>query len=429
MKNIGTIIKFEYTGYVKTKSFIITSLIFALIILVLSFVPLIRTAVGGISSGGGEGAAAKTTVVYLLTGEATDDAVVAGAFTEETLSQVLDKTKWVDGRAKGYDEKDLRRLVEHGDVNIAFSYGGGPEFTVFAPGNQLSAYAAVAPLSEFITAVAKQQAIAALPTDMQQDAAQIATLVSKPEVVNIGGNAENNFWIGYVLMFILFYMIMGYGNFVSSSVVSEKASKAMELLITAAKPIELMIGKVVGVGFAALTQMAIIVAAASGGILMNLSFWKEKYSTLFDLMTTTNVSPALAVVLVVFFFLGFFLYAFIFAALSSTVSKAEEAATMLTLPMMLLFASLALGFLSLSGALNKTLVAVLSYIPFFTPFVMVSRFCLSDVGPLGLLLGVAALLAGVLAIAWIAAKIYRVGVMMYGKPMKLPELIRTVRLG
>jgi ABC-2 type transport system permease protein len=423
MCNISTIIKFEYSGYVSTKSFKVMSAIFAVLIIAMSFVPHIMSALDERTK---EDKTTKT-AVYLLDESAEKNPIIAEAFKKDTLSKVLTKTDWIDGDKEGYDEDDLRKLVENGEVDIAIAYGGGPTFKFFVPGNKLSSYASVGPIGEFITSLAKQQAIADLPEGVRQDATEIASMVSQPEIINIGGNAENNFWIGYVLMFLLFYMIMGYGNFVSSSIVSEKASKAMELLITAAKPLDLMIGKVVGVGLAALTQMAIILASAVIGISLNLSFWKEKYSTLFDLVATTNVSPALVVVLLVFFFLGFFLYAFMFAALSSTVSKAEEAATVVTLPMLLLFASLALGFLSLSGILNKTLVIALSYIPFFTPFVMVSRFCLGEVSVLGLILGVAVLLAGVFVIAWIAAKIYRVGVMMYGKPMKLPELMKTVR--
>ncbi|MDR1271525.1 MAG: ABC transporter permease [Clostridiales Family XIII bacterium] len=423
MNNIATVIKFEYSGHVKAKSFKVMSAIFAVLIIGLSFVP---RAMSAMNESVKEDTTNKT-AVYILEESAKNDPVISGAFTKDTLSQVVAKTDWINGGEKGYDENDLKRLIGNGEADMAIIYGGGPAFKFFAPGNKLSAYSSVYPIGEFITALAKQQAIAGLPEDVRQDASEIASMASQPEIIDIGGNAQNNFWIGYFLMFLLFYMIMGYGNFVSSSIVSEKTSKAMELLITAAKPFDLMIGKVVGVGLAALTQMAIILASAVAGILLNLPFWKEKYSSLFDLITTTNVSPALAVVLIVFFFLGFFLYAFIFAALSSTVSKAEEAATVVTLPMLLLFASLALGFLSLSGVLNKTLVVVLSYIPFFTPFVMVSRFCLGDVSLPGLASGFAVLFAGVMGIAWVAAKIYRVGVMMYGKPMKLPELIKTVR--
>jgi ABC-2 type transport system permease protein len=420
---IPIVLKFEYIGYISAKSYKVMAILFAVLIIGLSFVPRIMSIV---SEGGGEKEASET-AIFLITGDAVGDPTVKQLFTGAALSQVMPTAKWVDGNEQGYTEATLKTAVEKGWADIAISYGGGASYKFFAPGNKLSAYTAMGPVGELVTYVAQQQAIAQLPADVQQRTSEIAQIVAEPELVEIGGNAENNFWIGYVLMFLLFYMIMGYSNFVSTSVVSEKSSKTMELLITAAKPFDLMVGKVVGVGLAALTQMAIILAAAVVGISANLSFWQEKYQGLFDLITTTNVSPALAVWIVVFFFLGFFLYAFLFAALSSTVSKAEEAASIITLPMMLLVLAFALGFISLSGALSKTLVVVLSYVPFFTPFVMVSRYCLGDVSMLGLIIGVLILLAGVLLVAWIAAKIYRVGVMMYGRPMKLIGLIKTLR--
>jgi len=201
----------------------------------------------------------------------------------------------------------------------------------------------------------------------------------------------------------------------------------MELLITAAKPIDLMVGKVLGVGLAALTQFASMVLAVAAGIAVNMPFWKASGSSLYELVSSSNISGGLLAFLLLFFFLGFFLFSFMIAALSSTVSRQEEAATILTLPMLLLSGALGLGFVSLAGVLNKTLVAVLSYIPFFTPFVMISRYNIGDASLLEAAIGCVVLAAGVVLIAWLAAKIYRVGVMMYGTTPKLGEIFKMLR--
>jgi ABC-2 type transport system permease protein len=201
----------------------------------------------------------------------------------------------------------------------------------------------------------------------------------------------------------------------------------MELLITAAKPLDLMVGKVVGVGLAAMTQVAAIIAAVVIGLASNLSQWKAFQPSVFEALSGANISVGLVLVLFIFFVLGFFLYAFLLAALSSTVAKPEEAATVTIIPILLMIASFILGFIALSGAVSKTLIAVLSYVPFFTPFVMTSRFCLGDVSTAGLIIGMLDMAVSVGIVAILAAKIYRVGVMMYGSSGGLKAVAKALR--
>ncbi|MDR3304633.1 MAG: ABC transporter permease [Clostridiales Family XIII bacterium] len=412
MKRIGTVIRFEYLGYVSAKVFRVTTIIFVAAILILCFLPQIASQFSKIDAFQGE----KDKAVILLGGDALANPIYTSAFSAKTLESAVKKTTWTDGNKEDYSEEDLKKLIEGGDCLFAVYYNGGTDYSFFAAGSKISAYSALGTLDALVTESARQAAIARLPEGQRGEAAAISGMAAQVNLIEIGGNAENNFWIGYVIMFFLFYIIMGYGNYVSASVIAEKTSKAMELLITAAKPLDLMIGKVVGVGFAALTQVAAIVAAAAVGITANLTQWKAFQPTVFEMLTGANVSAALAALLLLFFFLGFFFYAFIMAALGSTVSRAEEAATTTMFPLLLLTAGLVLGFFTLSGAMNKALVSVLSYVPFFTPFVMMGRYSMGEVTVFGAAIGVIVLFAGVLVIAVLAAKIYRMGVMMYGTP-------------
>ena len=115
-----------------------------------------------------------------------------------------------------------------------------------------------------------------------------------------------------------------------------------------------------------------------------------------------------------FFLLGFFLYAFLVAAFASTVTRPEEAATVVTLPMVLILAALMLGFLTLFGVAGKALIAVLSYVPFFTPITMLARYAIGDAGTSQLLIGAGIMAAAIVVIAILASKIFRMGVMLYG---------------
>jgi len=230
-----------------------------------------------------------------------------------------------------------------------------------------------------------------------------------------------------VLIMFMLYTIIGYANYVSSSVVTEKTSKAMELLITAVKPLHLMVGKVVGVGLAALTQVGAIVAAFAVGIAVNLPYWTKTNSSLLGIMENNNMGVSLAVIVVVYFFLGFFLYAFLTAAFASTVTRPEEAATVTIFPVVLILAALLIGFLTLFGALGKTAAEILSFVPCFTPISMLARYTLGDADIAQLLIGVGVLVAAIILVATLAAKIFRMGVMLYGVKATPKQLIRALK--
>ena len=423
MRNIMNVFRFEYKGFVMTKSYRVVTIVFVCLILVVCFLPQI---IGGLSHLGVSAPTQNARAVVLLTGDAANEPAVAALFTPDALAKSVGGTTWTDGAAKGYAESDLKGLIQNGDYDFAVSYGGGADFSFYIAGNRFANYSSLDPVMTVVTEAARQEAIAKLPEAVRGQAAAIAAMQANPNVVSIGGNAQNNFWIGYVLMFLLFYMTMGYGQFVSASIVSEKTSKAMELLITAAKPLHLMVGKVLGVGFAALTQLGAMVAAAVVGISLSIAA-SGGGGAVADIIGQAHVSIGLAIFLLLFFFLGFFLFAFILAALSSTVSRPEETATIITLPMMLEVAGFFLGFITLAGVLNNTVTTVLSYIPFFTPFVMISRYLIGDAPAWQAVIGLVVLLAGVCVIAWLAAKIYRVGVMMYGQAPKLKTIFKMLR--
>ncbi|MDR3364583.1 MAG: ABC transporter permease [Clostridiales Family XIII bacterium] len=411
MKNVFNVMRFEYKGFVSAKSFRVITIVFVVCIIAAMSLPqligVFRDAgIGGEKSG-------KDKAALILSGEALTNELYKAAFTPEALGGIS-KVEWVDLSKEPPGDAALSQAVKDGEYLFALRYAGGTPCEFFAAGNRMASYTAIAPISDYITGVVKQVNIAALPADARDAVVRISALEAEPEIIDIGGNAQNNFWIGYVLIMFLFYVIMGYTNYVSSSIVTEKTSKAMELLVTSVKPLHLMVGKVLGVGFAALTQVGAIVAAAAVGLLANLPYWRTTGSGLAALTQGGNVDASIVCILIVYFLLGFFLYAFIAAAFASTVTKPEEAATVTTLPIVLMMAALGLGFLTLSGAAGKTLVAGLSYIPFFTPITMVARYTIGDASAGRLVLGAAILAAATFAVATLAAKIFRMGVMLYG---------------
>jgi len=428
MRNVLNVLRFEYKGFVSAKAYRTVTIILVALILVICFLPQI---IGVLGKLGVSAPTRNATAVILLTGNAAQEQDVAALFTPDALAKSVGGTTWTDGAQKGYAESDLKGLIQDGKYDFAVSYSGGTDFSFYIAGSHYTNYSSLTPVTAVVTEAARLEEINTLPEDqrgiVKQQLTALAGISANPNIVAIGGNAQNNFWIGYILMFLLMYMTMGYGQFVSNSVISEKTSKAMELLITAAKPLHLMVGKVLGVGLAALTQFGALIVAAVIGIGLNLAYWRASAGSVYDLVTSSHVSLGLAAFLILFFLLGFFLQAFMLAALASTVSRPEEAATVVTLPIILEIVGFFLGFITLAGVLSSTVTAVLSYIPFFTPFVMIARFLTGAATVWEAAIGLAVLFAGVCVIAWLAAKIYRTGVMMYGQAPKLSTVFKMLR--
>jgi len=423
MKNILNVLRFEYKGFVGAKSFRIVTLIFIIGILIATSLPQI---IGSIQTSDGGAQESKENAALILSGDALTNEIYKQAFAPDALAGVT-PANWIDLSGDPPDDTALAEALSNGDYIFAVRYSGGTEFDFYLPGNRMATYNYIGAVSDYITSVVRDVKIQTLPADTREAVTQITTLTAEPKIIDIGGNAENNFLIGYVLIMFLLYTIIGYSNYVSSSVVTEKTSKAMELLITAVKPIHLMVGKVLGVGLAALTQVGAIVAAFVVGILINFSYWQETDNLLFQLTQQGNVGASIAVILIVYFLLGFFLYAFLSAAFASTVTRPEEAATVTIVPLLFVLVALMIGFMTLFGALSKGLAEALSFIPFFTPIAMLARYTLGDASVAQLIIGAVILVAAIIAVAVFAAKVFRMGVMLYGVKATPKQIIKALK--
>jgi ABC-2 type transport system permease protein len=217
-----------------------------------------------------------------------------------------------------------------------------------------------------------------------------------------------------ILVVVIFITLTVYGMWVATSVASEKTSRVMELLISAATPRQLLVGKVVGVGAAGLTQYLAILVPAT--IVLAL---QDPIATALIGPADPGEAPLVGLTLPIllafgFFILGFLLYAFVYAAAGSLVSRPED---IQQLAMPLSFVSMAGYFAAIFGmtAINSSAVAFLSFVPFFSPYVMLSRVMLGHVDAWEIGLSLALLVAAIAISTWIAARIYGAGVLLYGQ--------------
>jgi ABC-2 type transport system permease protein len=233
--------------------------------------------------------------------------------------------------------------------------------------------------------------------------------------------------LGIVFVVLIFIILVIYGMWVAAGVVAEKASRVMELMISAASARQRVLGKVAGIGAAGLTQYAFVLAPAV------LALVAEDRIGMALLGPSGSVAPSLAALsplllgaYAAFFVLGFTLYALIYAAAGSLVSRAEDL-QVIALPLSLVaIGGYLLAIMSLTGG-GGSAIRLASYVPFWSPFVMLTRLTIGRVEPWEVALSFGLLIATIAATMWLAVRVYAAGVLLYGQRPGLRSIARAVR--
>jgi ABC-2 type transport system permease protein len=208
-----------------------------------------------------------------------------------------------------------------------------------------------------------------------------------------------------------------WGQAVLTSVIEEKTSRVVEVMAAGVPSTTLLLGKLVGVGGAGLTQFLVWsaslfgVSLASGGL---------------GSFTMPEVTPLMLASFVAFFLLGFFFYAALYAAIGASVNTVQEAQG-LVFPVMLPIILAMVSFPAVLEAPEGPIAVTVSMIPGMSPLIMFLRIVVLTPPMWQILLSIALLILGILAVVWIAARVYRVGILMYGKRPTFPEILRWVR--
>jgi ABC-2 type transport system permease protein len=241
-----------------------------------------------------------------------------------------------------------------------------------------------------------------------------------------GSRAEGGaggFLFAYILFFMLFLSLLIWGQQVMNGILEEKGSRAVEVIISTVKPFELMMGKLSGICLVGLTQFAIwlgtMVVLSAPGLIGSLGNMPD------DLKIPT-LSPLAAVQFLLFFVLGFFVYASFYAALGAAFNSLQEAQQVAG-TLGILFAVPAILMPMIINAPSSTLSTVTSLIPLFSPVLMPLRI-VTETPPVWQIAAAYVLTFGFLVLmVWLCGRIYRIGILMYGKKPTIPELLRWVR--
>lgn len=249
---------------------------------------------------------------------------------------------------------------------------------------------------------------------------------------------------GFVLGLLIFMGVFGYGAVLMRSVIEEKTNRIVEVITSSVKPIELMMGKLLGICLLAITQFGLwivcyigisVAAAPIAGIIVNQQMQKvpeeaREAASSFDPASLEQfvVDPMVFVYFFLFFIIGFLIYAALFAAIGAAADN-EQDTQQFMLPVMLpIFMGYMLNMRVMQNP-DSAVSVISSLFPLTAPINMITRIASSEVPFYEIILSLALMVATFMGLMWLAAKIYRIGILMYGKKPSYKELLKWIRMG
>jgi ABC-2 type transport system permease protein len=435
LRNIGTIARREYLVRVRTRSFIFGTVLLVLGVVAIALLPVLvrwvdqidqtRIAVGADS--GQTSTTAAATLDRLLNPPAED------AATAERPDYVVTVVA---------SPEAARQAAMDGDAGaglaITRSASGDLDFVLYT--NDSSTGRTATLISQAANAIAisdRLERAGVAPADQATMFAPAEFSVSWPDPDRSGpaqGSLElaSQDLLGFGMTILIFMIIVMYGNWIAMSVVEEKSSRVMEVVLNAATPFQLMSGKVLGVGGVAFTQYGAVVVAG----LASLALLDPIGSLVLGEQATgvalpSGLTPGLLLAFGVYGVLGFLLYASLYAAAGSLVSRIEDVNAAVMPMTFLSMGGYFVGVYATTGLLDVGAgwITVLSVIPFFSPFMMLGRVAIGAADPWEVILSLALLVGAIMVAVWIAARIYAAGVLLYGQRPGARTVWRLFREG
>ena len=240
-----------------------------------------------------------------------------------------------------------------------------------------------------------------------------------------GRGAEATFFYAYIVAFLIYFITVIYGQTVLRSVIEEKTNRIAEVMVSSVRASHLMLGKIVGVGSAALFQVGIwtaavvLVALRSDLIADRFGIPREAFSAL-------TIPPIQAVLFILYFVLGFLLFAAVFAAAGAALTSEQESQSVQMPIMVPLFVPLIFSF-RIAADPNSTMARVLGLFPLTAPITMPMRISAGGIPTWEIIASLALLVLGLVFVAWLAGKVFRVGILATGSRPSLRDLARWVR--
>jgi ABC-2 type transport system permease protein len=435
--NVATVARREYVVRARSRSFLIGTALLLVGVIAIAFAPALierlgrtnPTQVAITSTDSGLAASAAAALEPILTGAAGPDGTgVPGTGLAIVVGGPLDteRARVTDGELDGV-------------LDIGRSAGGELSFTYYTDDSATGRTATLVRQGANAFAIADRlDRLGIAPADRAALFAPAAVQVASPDPDQAGPTKDDTALagqsvLGFGMTVLIFMMVVIYGNWIAQSVVEEKSSRVMEVVLNAATPFELLTGKVLGVGAVALTQYAALLV---GGVLA-LALQGPVTGLILQgtgggaMDVPLGITPGLLVALAAYGVLGFLLYATLFAAAGSLVSRSEDVSSAVTPLTMLCTLGYIIAVYGSTGLLDfsEAWMVGLTLVPFLSPFMMLSRVAAGAVEAWQLAASIGILAVSVVVALWLAARIYAVGVLLYGSWPGWKGALRLLRQG
>lgn len=426
MSKLNTVIRFTFLNKIKTKSFTVTTLVLVLLVSIGLNVPYFIDKF----TGGDEGPA---TIGVM---EASQTEIVSSL---ESYLQKQGEFGFKLQKFAGDREDTLRSELEAGNIDGYLKFGEEGQ-SAFPAVSYISKKDSIPQSVNSSLQAALQSVKAEVITKGSLSDDQLAALTApvyidpiKLDASGTGSAAEGeaeanqgpaiiNYVIVYVLVILFFMIIMMTGNMIAAEVTAEKSSRIMEILITSVSPLIQMFGKIIGMLYIGLLQIFIF----AGVIAINISLPHNRPVLASLDLNLSDINFTVLILGLIYFVMGYLLYATLFAAIGSMVSRTEELGQAIMPITMLSLAAFYIGIFSLSAP-DSLLLKISNFVPFFSPVSMIVRVGIGNTPVWEIAVSLVILAVSILVFGWLAAKIYRTGVLLYGKRPTWKELRKAMR--
>lgn len=413
MKQFATILKFELSNYFNNKGYKFTTIFISLILIIGLSIPSFFDL--------------SNLVPFLKDNNSVEASLDESVDEEKDNFVIFDKENLIGDVSLLQDafinsnwsfvnsDKEVTSLIKSGEADYGFILNNLNNYTyivnnsTFGDSNQLL-------FEDFLSLLNRKSYALNNGLDFVELESAISTPVSS-QVSILGKNSRENYSIVYLLIFSMYMLILTYGQLIAVSVTSEKSSRVMEVLITSANSTSLIFGKVIGATLAIFIQVGLVLSSGIISYSINRQAWNGILDNVF------KIPSNLLIAFILFGGVGFLFYAFIFGALGALVSKTEDISSSIT-PISLIF--IIVFLISILGLRNSesTIIKIASFIPFSSSMTMLIRMAMGSITNLEIIISFITLATSTVLVALGTSKIYRLGSLMYGNPIKLKKALK-----
>lgn len=418
MKQFFTVLNFELNNYFKNKGYMITTILFSIILIVGLSLPSFFDMSKLIPQ------LAKLNSEEINSNQNSDEAKDKDTYiimdnnhilTDLSLLELtFPNSNWIIETTKANVEKAIKSR----NAKAGFILYSTTEYLYLVNNSAFNNNDQI--LFENLLSGLNQQAYAKTNNLDINDLQSVIHPKFNSDITILGKDSANNFLYVYIFVFVMYMMILLYGQLIAVSVTSEKSNRAIEVLVTSASSNSLIFGKVIAAALASFIQIATILASGMISYSLNSKAWNGMLDQVFKVPINILIFFALLGSL------GYLFYSFIFGALGALVSKTEDISSSIA-PITMIF--VIVFFISMFGLTNSDtlLIKIASFIPFSSSMTMLIRIAMGNVSNIEIVISFIILLASTILTALGAAKIYRLGTLMYGNPIKIKNALKWLK--